>query len=551
MEQRKGARAVALLHLSGSPRQIGRTHGSAARAAEALECIRFFGTFLDLVFRFRVPGSLSRLARGIARRGIAEAVERPFIEKIPVRYRETLEGLAEGSGLPADLVLRAYVMPDVYAYLLAKRFTWGRPAQLAGAGWGCTTAVAFSNARAREGLLHARNLDFPGGTRWSDFPAVVEYAPEGGQKYLSVTSLGVETAGVTSMNEAGLTLAINMNYSRRVTTEGIPILSIGHEVIRRAGTIDEAIAIVRDYPKGAGWTFTLTSHRERKAAVVECDAKQFGVRWMADEPLVCTNHFLLSDVASQEYWISPGRKLDTEARYARCRDLLSKPTPIDPLRMAEILSDSCDRTGERESGFGGTVAQVHTVSSVVFEPAERRFHLACGSPPVSKEPFHAHRCFGSPFRLGLTRPADAEDAAARGRRAYHDAYETYFPGGDLLEVERHLREASDAAPEEGLYLLMLSVVQGMRGDFEAAEHTIRRGRALPEAGYPAARTAFTHARILDAGRKRSEAIEVYRTLATDPAFGEQARKGIRRPFARREFQRLILDFTVGDAIDGG
>lgn len=543
---------MTLLHLSGTPRQIGRAQGAAARAAGALDCVRFFAGFLDAVFRFQPSGSLNRLGRNIARRLVRETVERLFIDKIPKRYRETLEGFSEGSGLPLGDLQRAYVMPDVYAYLLGRKFNWPRKPPLPQVGFGCTAAVGASVRKTGRGLLHARNLDFPGGEAWTSFPAIIEYAPEDGQRYVSITSLAVPTAGVTAMNEAGLTLSLNMNYSRGVSTSGVPVVAIGHEVIRRAATLEEALQILNSFPKGAGWTLTLTSHRERNAVVAEFDAEGFSIRGLEKGHLVCTNHFLDPELAGREYWITPGRKIDSEARYLRSKELLAEDSiPTDPQRMAGILSDSHDPHLKRERAYGCTISQVHTVSSVLFEPEAGRIYVASGPPPVSKHSFVAYCCFPGPLQTDATIEGETHDAKTEARAIYAQAYELYFPKDNLLASEERLRRCTELDPTESLYWFMLGLVQMKRRNFERALHSLEEARKVPETGHRQAQFSLYHAHLLDLLGRREEAKAFYQTLGKNPIFGLPARGGVRRPWKSRNVRRLILDFMIGDAVDPG
>ena len=550
MEQRKGEIHATLLYLSGSPRQIGRTHGAAARAAGALECVKFFGDFLDHAFRFQVRGSAARLSRNFFRRLVGEEIEKSFIDKIPRRYRESLEGFSEGSGLPLQQLLRAYVMPDVYAYLLGRRFLWFRTPPMEPIVVGCTSGVGFSDPKAREGLIHLRNLDYPSGSEWASFPTIAEYAPDDGQRYVSVTSLGVETAGITAMNEAGLTLSLHMNYSRCVSTGGLPVVAMGHEVIRQATTLDAAIRILGSFPKGGGWSVVLTSFKERNAVVAEFDSKRFSLRGLDRNFLAATNHFLDPELQTHEYWITPGRKLDSEARLRRLTELLSSGNPpLNSSRAAKILADSRDPFLERDRSFGNTISQAHTVSSVVLDPAERILYIACGAPPVSKRAFRAYRCFSLSLYSDHAIEGESQGPKMEAREWYAKAYDAYFPKNDLLTAEDCLRQATALESTESLYWFMLALVQMKRQDFHAATRSLEEAQRVPDIHYRTSQCTLFLARLLDLSQKRREAIEIYKTLGRDPLWGPRARRGMRRAFSLRDVQRVVLDFMIGDAID--
>src|SRR5581483_10850129 len=91
-----------------------------------------------------------------------------------------------------------------------------------------------------------------------------------GLAYVAVTALGIHAPGITAFNEAGLTLAVHQLTFDDVQSSGTPMPIISAEVIRNARTIDDAIAIIRSFPRAGGWAYVLSRGRDR--AVVETSA---------------------------------------------------------------------------------------------------------------------------------------------------------------------------------------------------------------------------------------------------------------------------------------
>ncbi len=542
--------AIRLLQLSGSGYEMGRTHGLALKAAGATRALEFYSDFLTNLFYFQSRDSFDRSLRRKLRWLVGQTAERAFSEAVPARYRAQALGFSEGSGIPVDRIIRARIMPDVYSYLLARKFQMFRPAGISSLNFGCTSLAWAGSKESEIPMLHARTLDYPGGEAWTDAPAILECAPPDGQRYVSVTSLGVDTAGITSMNEAGLTLSLHMNYSTRVSSQGTPILVIGDEIIRRARTLSEAVDIARSFRSGGAWSFLISSLREKNAVVFARDARSWSLRSMKDQRLVLTNHFLDPELASHEYWATPGRRINSKARYERAIKLLTGE-PGNPTleKAARFLRDSYDPDLNTERAFGSTISQVHTVSAVIFDPAHRRILVATGRPPVSKNEFKAYTCFPGPFESDFRIPAEPADPTAEGRRRYALAHDAYFPSGNLEKAAMHLKIATGLIPGDALLWSMLGLVQLKMERLKEARMSLEKALALHETAYRKAQNRLYLARLSDLRRERGEAVEIYRSLAEDPWFGRPARKGLRTPWNLRRNQKVILDFTTGDATE--
>ena len=540
-----------MLRITGNAREMGRSHGMYAKERGALATVQFFGDFLNRVLSFQVQGEFERWSRHTAASFLRHTVERHFVDQIPARYREEVEGFSEGSGLDLDLLLRAYVMPDVLAFLVGSRYRYLTHGVSVPTPTGCSAFVAFDHgATAAPFFLHARNLDYIGGDLWSGAPAVIEYVPGDGQRYVSVTSLGIDTAGVTAMNEAGLTLSLNMNYSTAVSTGGTPVVAIGHEVLRRARSLKEAVEILNRFPRSAGWSFLVASHRERNAVVVECDATSLSVRAAKAGRIVATNHFHDPQLRRYEYWTTKGRGIDSQSRYERIHRLLEDHEgTLTVSRTMEILSDTHDLSLGRERAFGFVPCQVHTVASVIFEPLDNRVYVANGPAPVSESDFAGFEVFPGPFQRSplLARPPKTTHNHAR--REYALAYQAYFPSQDLVKATDHLEKAVALDPEQSLYWIMLALVQAQRGRFSEAATAFRRADLSPETDYRKAQIALQGGRILDLLGDRGEALGFYRRALEEESLHSAARKGLKKSWSPKEARRLLLDFTLGEAIE--
>ncbi len=113
----------------------------------------------------------------------------------------------------------------------------------------------------------------------------------------------------------------------------------------------------------------------------------------------------------------------------------------------------------------------------------------------------------------------------------------------------HLKIATGLIPGDALLWSMLGLVQLKMERLKEARMSLEKALALHETAYRKAQNRLYLARLSDLRRERGEAVEIYRSLAEDPWFGRPARKGLRTPWNLRRNQKVILDFTTGDATE--
>ncbi len=543
---------VHLIRLSGTPHSIGETHGKAAKDAEALGALMFFGEFLEHLVKFPVRGRNAQRLRKWLYPLVESTAERRLIEQIPNRYREMADGFSSSSGLPLPLIEKAYVMPDLFSYFLGRSRDSFFSHILKGFGLGCTSFAVTPSQGNSSTILHGRNLDYPGGDRFGNHPAIIEYHPVDGQKYCAATALGIDGPGISGMNESGITLALHMNYSKRVTLSSTPVVVIGHEIIRQATSLKEAVEIARQYEIGSGWSFVLTSARENNAVVLEEDSKDFELRGLVDRHLICTNHYVSESLRKHETWHSPGKEMDSNARMNRVKRFLT-PEKIERfgfLDAMELLSDSEDDLLGKEKGFVNTVCAADTLLSVVFDAGKQVVCLAQGPCPVSKNAFGVFSVFPGPFWKETIAPKKKPEELQkdRARREYVQASQAYFPAHDLPRVERHLKKAIDQDPEDDLYWGCLGVIQLKTGQLKEARSSLEMALQKPLTPYRAAHHQLFLGRALDLLGERNEAREAYKSVENSGSFRREALLGARKTWKRKYNSKVFLDFTLGEGI---
>lgn len=336
---------VPVLTVAGSPEEIGEQLGTlAVKPAQPL-----IDSFQGLLQSIGLAKSYPLLVK----------VGNVMLPRFPPDHRRELEAVAKAAGQDRDLLVFANTLLDV------KKIG------------GCSTLVAEPARSATGKLLFGRNLDWPPFGPLAEFPLVVVCKPTGKHAFASVTWPGL--VGVLSgMNDAGLCLAVDEIYaaadgSPMFDPLGVPAILAFRRVLEECTTVAEAEKLLRSLHRTIHVALTVCDPQH--GAVFEITSKILAVRRPVDGINICTNHFRSKELGT----FSPCRRYEC---LEKCR--------VQPKLSRE---DVVRKLHEANQG-------THTLQTMVFEPADRRLHLAYGPGPASALPLHE-------LELGLlfTRPA--------------------------------------------------------------------------------------------------------------------------------------------------
>ncbi len=202
---------------------------------------------------------------------------------------------------------------------------------------GCTSFALTDGAAADGHVVLARNFDFEAGPIFDEKKAVFLVREAGRIPYASVSWPGLVGA-VTAMNADGLALVVHGGRAREPRQVGEPIMHTMREVLGRAHTTEEALAIL-------GRTAPMVSHLVMLAdaagdvAIAERAPGEplFVRRGRGKVPL--TNHFegpLADDPANRRV----EAVTSTRARRLRLDELLSNLSPgANVQEIVDVLRD--------------------------------------------------------------------------------------------------------------------------------------------------------------------------------------------------------------------
>ncbi len=565
---------IAVVHVRGSARERGLQHGRLLADRIRGGIVSYF---VDL-FRVRLRKAAEQSGKRIARL-VPLAVKRFYLDNflfprliahMPRELREELAGLAEGAGIDARECAQTSVFADVFLYFLGKNFqAMGRllPPSAAEA---CTSFAAWGPATADGSFLHARNLDFFGVGVWDRTPAVIYHEPDRGMPYVSISSAGVGPAGITGINQAGVTVAPQIKRTRDVHLDGMGMLYLASEIARRAESLEDAVKIARETTPAVGFSLVVTDARHEAAAAIECSGSgvRVRVRRAGDEPaagadagvppstFVQTNHYT-TDLRDRELDIAASLRQHTEARWKRGADLLTEHWGrVTPQRLADFLADHHDPLAGRDRWIGNIILQPCNISAVVFRPLAGEFWVAEGEAPASHSRylrFTLEDAQDAGEGQALPAPAWADGPGFAAYRTFVAAYAASMGDCDGDTLIRMLEEVAAADPAEPIYPYVAGLHQLKEGRAAEAERCFTRAlEAGPDSTHRRGAIGIWRAvaRSLQGGWQAARA--EFRAAAEAPGVGADLRARARlwadRPPVADDLRAMTPDLQYGDGI---
>ncbi len=557
-----------ILRLRGTQQQMGHQHGSLVRQLGGWEDVVAYYPSMPkgMLFPTASLGPVERVARGAMTPLLGLALRRLYSAR-PAEYRERTEAFGEALGVDQSRAPDLGVMDVAQNFIgtltrlglvpFAQRAASALPPM-------CSSLAVWGRASEDGRVLHGRNFDFPGQGIWERRPAVVFCTPDTGVKYGFVTTRGADTPGVTSFNEAGITLAAHTRFHRDVRFDGRSVIDLGHDLIRRAESLDDAIRIARELPSASSWGFLVSSARERDAVLLEFTGSRVEVTraGRGEDFLGHTNRYRhpalqVDEVTPAAAWIahSDGRYASLMAGIARHA---AEGLGVDEL-CALFGSHIDGWTGAEEVG-GGVLAQPDTVQSVVVDPEHRALHIGVGDTPVSRTAWtKLDWSWDGPSLDEVPAPAASgfdsrfiDGPAAEAWKLWAEACRLEYTGVNLDRIERNLERATELDPSEGWYRMIAGTLALRRGDFDAGLTHLQAGIGTERSEFRrgqlllwASRAAQVTGRPDDAQAHRQQLLGLAHPLLA--SHRQAALRESSVPMAARKMVGVPINITLGDA----
>lgn len=554
------------LSMTGDPLVVvldGTLPERAAQYAEAVgpyvvqdpQHLHFWAHIVERVFQNQLP----HMPRG-AHRQLARMVQKLIVEPL---YRQLPDEFRDASVAYARAMPRIDIGDNDLDRFLTRSFTVydalnvlsGLPlGHKAPAGpLGCSSLVALSELTASGEVIHGRNLDlFPHAN--DQRPVIAVHRPHKGLKHISIHHAGGFTPGITSTNEAGLTLGVHQNFTKAVGRTGGAVTATCWEIIERCKSVSDALDLLRTRRTAGGWTLIISDAQRKRAVAVETDVHGAASLFPPRDFLAVANcyrtrkknHDFAFTGAWREHNWSRLSLLNESARKGRGR--FSFP------EMQRALGDGRDAYDKRvRRAYGNTVRAIHNLDAVMFAPGLDRLYIAVGHSPRNDADGYVGYRLSDLFagrdapldRLAPLSPQDHRHALNK----HSQACQALFNHGDKQRARRLFLDAAALDPDEPLHTFLAEAMAMTEGQANAmAFEDVASRETSP---YRAGLASLMAGRAHDLLGARREARAAYRQVAAlsgtvDPGLHRRASDGLRRPYTAKRARGLVFDTCMGD-----
>ncbi len=282
-------------------------------------------------------------------------------ETMPVEYVMELKGMADGSDLKLkDLQTVAY-FPQLFFKI------------------SCTAFIMKNDS----GLVHGRNLDWPGIESLTHHPLIISYHKKDKIPVTILTFMGYP--GVyTGMNHHGLSMSINMNGTPAENDKevadyntGMPLAFKLRNILENGDKISDVDKMFAEYSSHA-WFITVGSKKDYSGAIYELTRGKVIKNTMNDDFISVVN-LSLSDKGRYQY--SPIWMFGTSniSRERKIKELYERIDTNDLVAKSyQILSNNENHHLAHDPFFGNSINNSMTVKSCIMDNVHNEIYFTYG-----------------------------------------------------------------------------------------------------------------------------------------------------------------------------
>ena len=557
-----------MIHLKGSPYEIGFQHGVLMSEEIRKGPIKIYA---DPITGGRGGFSLKNWVLGLY---LDWKVYRPLEKAQPQELLDEIKGIADGSGLPYEIIFKANCL-NVVETTMTPILIKSSAKELEKLGitlQACSTFVATREATLNGKTIVGRNTDYPGVEGWPKYQTVFFVEPKEGYKYVKIGTAGI-LMWAPGMNEKGIVLCAHFMLYDDATPHGWDIPSFIGEILRKADSTESAVGILRNHPRGGTCGFVITDGKAKKAVAAEVSAGSVAVRGMENWTLAMTNMALSEEKRKIDFIVKYRLNEGTPARYRRLMQLIKEHYgEIDPSLAAEFMGDHIRITTGTERTTYGVLSVSDTVNSMVFSPEDLKFWVASGSAPMANNPYvgldFSQEIKGIKSQV-IPEVLEGYQFKNPNKRLamekYHQAHVIYERNPDRVDdILMFLREASMLDPEEAVFNRLIATILLHQGQYDEAISIIEKILSVKQSLNEMAQDYLILGMLYDLKRDRQKALSYYQKIdkllqeePNDPWFKINAvlwgfaQKYKKEPFTRKQFsdRSVFISFTQEAGIE--
>ncbi|MBI3333790.1 MAG: hypothetical protein HYZ93_06855 [Candidatus Omnitrophica bacterium] len=230
-----------VLHLSGSPYEMGYQHGSLLRR-------QVQASVANAMAFIRGEAGVPVVGGWMAARLLDRSWKR-MAPHVPLRIQEEMEGLADGAMVPLATLQRIHALPELMAT-------------------SCASFAAFGRATKEGRLIQIRNLDWAIQSDVQRYAAIFVHHPAGKRSFVSMGWLGF-VGVVSGINDQGISIGEIGAKTVDGGLDGIPMPFLLRRVLEEAQDLKQAVSIVEEGPRTGGYNYLFADAIRKEAVALE------------------------------------------------------------------------------------------------------------------------------------------------------------------------------------------------------------------------------------------------------------------------------------------
>lgn len=400
-------------------------------------------------------------------------------------FRKRIEAYSEGLNIDPEQVALITLIPELVSSL--SKWIPGLPRGL----MGCSSLFSLDHKTGE--LMHGRILDFPVQDSFDRHERLLRTQTTHHLKAVSLGSVGLPFHAVTSMNEAGVSLALHQKFTDVFHPQGESIFNLAHELILNVSNSKEALKFLKNHHSITTWCLYLGFSREGRVLEVDVmgDKLVHQIHEVTPNDVLYFNNDLVKKTLRQKPALPLGlaeynhlrrenglAKIDKykKLKAPKAQDLLrmmSTPHPAKTLPKHPIKADQ-----------EFDILTPSSVTCTVMLPGREELWFIPGEAPkiYRGEMVEAKNLFDNPqFKIHQKRTGLPDPRYEQGWRHYARA-QKYIDSHQLHEAYHHLQmgiahfENSPWAPYGRFFLNVLEFMHEEHPRIRA--HTLGEFRAL-------------------------------------------------------------------------
>jgi outer membrane lipoprotein-sorting protein len=233
-----------VLFLKGAPEEMGRQHGVLMK--------KEVRNLVDRILYGVGVGSSFEKGRWFV--GEIEQAQRRLMPFIDPRYLREMDAMADAVGLEQEEIRLANFFPELFH---------------------CSGFALMGEATVEGRMYHGRILDYLRGVGLELNAVVIVHQPEDGNAWVNVGYAGF-VGSVTAMNAKHISIG-EMGGRGEGNWDGKPMAQLLREVMEKAGTLDEAVDIMRRGPRTCEYYYVIADGNAKRAVGIAATPTTFEV----------------------------------------------------------------------------------------------------------------------------------------------------------------------------------------------------------------------------------------------------------------------------------